>query len=59
MMIGAMDRSCDDDRSCGLLIGAIGAVDRNCDDDRSCGLLIGAVDGAVMTIGVVDRCVGL
>ena len=37
----------------------IEAVDRSCDDDRSCGLLIGAVDGAVMMIGAVDRCIGL
>ena len=46
-MIGAVDRSCDDDWSCGSVIGAL---DRSCDDDRSCGLLIGAVDGAVMMI---------
>ena len=41
-----MDQSCDDDRSCGSVIGA---VDRSCDDDRSCGSVIGAL---MMCIGL-------
>ena len=45
-MIGAVDRSCDDDRSCGSVIRA---VDRSCDDDRSCGSVIGAL---MMCIGL-------